>query len=174
LRTIPIALAPYRTKSLWIADYAFRIPHLVAFITAILLSIGTWYFLNRTYIGKALRAISQDKAIASAFGINHRRLSLLLGGINGIYAAIAGSFVALMFVLRPDGAIEFIGVIFAVVILGGLGNSAGAFGAGIIIGMAQSVTSATIGPGFSPLVTFSLLIAVLLFRPEGLFVRSST
>lgn len=174
LRTLPIDLVPYRVQSLWVGSFALRIPHLGVFITAIVVSMGTWYFLNRTYVGKALRAISQDKAIASAYGINHQRLSLLLGGINGIYAAIAGAFVAVMFVLRPDGATEFIGVIFAVVILGGLGNSAGAFGAGVIIGMAQSFTSATIGPGFSPLVTFSLLIVVLLFKPEGLFARSST
>lgn len=174
LRTLPIDLVPYRVESLWIGPFALRIPHLAVFITAIIVSLGTWYFLNRTYSGKALRAMSQDKAIAGAFGINHRRLSLLLGGINGIYAAIAGAFVAIMFVLRPDGATEFIGVIFAVVILGGLGNSAGAFGAGIIIGITQSITSATIGPGFSALVTFSLLILVLLFKPEGLFVRSSS
>lgn len=175
LRTLPIDLVPYRVQSLWIGPFALRIPHLLVFLTAIVISIGTWYLLNRTYVGKALRAISQDKTIASAYGINHRRLSLLLGGINGIYAAIAGAFVAIMFVLRPDGAVEFIGVIFAVVILGGLGNSAGAFGAGIIIGMVQSFTSATpLGPGFSPLVTFSLLILVLLFKPEGLFSRSST
>jgi branched-chain amino acid transport system permease protein len=130
--------------------------------------------MNRTYPGKALRAISQEPQIASAFGINRRRLALLLGGINGVYAAIAGAFVATMFVLRPDGAIEFIGVIFAVVILGGLGNTAGAFGASMIVGVAQSLTSAILDPGFSPLVTFSLLILVLLFKPDGLFNRRAT
>jgi len=174
LRTLPIATVPYRVRSVWIGPFALRIPQLAVFLTSVTMSAITWYFLNRTYAGKALRAISQDKAIAGAFGVNHRRLALLLGGISGIYAAVAGAFVAVMFVLRPDGATEFIGVIFAVVILGGLGNTAGAFGAGIIVGMAQSLTSATIGPGFAPLVTFSLLILVLLFRPEGLFVRSST
>jgi branched-chain amino acid transport system permease protein len=127
--------------------------------------------MNRTYAGKALRAMSQDKQIASAFGINHRQLAVLLGGINGIYAAVAGAFIATMFVLRPDGAIEFIGVIFAVVILGGLGNTAGAFGASMIVGVTQSLTSAILDPGFAPLVTFSLLIFVLLFKPEGLFTR---
>ena len=165
---------PYRVESLWIGPFALRIPQLGAFLAAVIVSAVTWYFMNRTYAGKALRAISQDRTIASAFGINHRRLALLLGGIAGAYAAVAGAFVAIMFVLRPDGAVEFIGVIFAVVILGGLGNTAGAFGAGIIVGMTQSLTSATIGPGFAPLVTFSLLIVVLLLRPEGLFVRRST
>jgi branched-chain amino acid transport system permease protein len=171
LRTLPVETVPYRTDSIWIGSLAFRIPHLGVFLTAVVVSIATWLFLNHTYEGKALRAISQDRAVAGAFGVNHRRLALLLGGITGVYAAIAGAFIAVMFVLRPDGATEFIGLIFAVVILGGLGNTAGVFGAGLIVGIAQSLTSATIGPGFSPLVTFSLLIMVLLFRPQGLFVR---
>ncbi|MCA9902559.1 MAG: branched-chain amino acid ABC transporter permease [Anaerolineae bacterium] len=174
LRTLPIENVPYRTASLWIGSLALRIPHLGAFITAVVVSIATWLWLNRTYDGKALRALSQDRPVAGAFGINHRRLALMLGGISGVYAAIAGAFIAVIFVLRPDGATEFIGLIFAVVILGGLGNTAGAFGAGIIVGVAQSLTSATIGPGFSPLVTFSLLILVLLFRPQGLFVRRTS
>jgi branched-chain amino acid transport system permease protein len=173
LRSLPIDIVPYRVESLWIGPFPLRIPHVLVFITAIIIAIITWYFLNRTFAGKALRAISQDRTIARAFGVNHRRLGLLLGGITGVLAAIAGVFVTVMFVLRPDGATEFIGVIFAVVIFGGLGNTAGAFGAGIIVGVAQSLTSATLGPGFSPLVTFSLLILVLLFRPQGLFTRGS-
>jgi branched-chain amino acid transport system permease protein len=171
LRTLPIETVPYRTESLWIGSVAFRIPQLGVFLAAVVISIVTWLFLNRTYDGKALRAISQDRAVAGAFGVNHRRLALILGGISGVYAAIAGAFITVIFVLRPDGATEFIGLIFAVVILGGLGNTVGAFGAGLIVGVTQSLTSATLGPGFAPLVTFSLLILVLLFRPHGLFVR---
>jgi branched-chain amino acid transport system permease protein len=174
LRTLPIETVPYRTESVWIGSLALRIPHLGVFVAAIVVSVATWLFLNHTYDGKALRAISQDRAVAGAFGVNHHRLALLLGGISGVYAAIAGAFIAVIFVLRPDGATEFIGLVFAVVILGGLGNTAGVFGAGLIVGIAQSLTSATIGPGFAPLVTFSLLIFVLLFRPQGLFVRRST
>jgi branched-chain amino acid transport system permease protein len=174
LRTLPIAIVPYRVQSVWIGSFALRVPHLGVFVAGVVLSTATWIFLNRTYAGKALRAISQDRSVAGAFGVNHRQLALMLGGLMGAYAAIAGSFIAVMFVLRPDGAVELIGVIFAVVILGGLGNAAGAFGAGVIVGMAQSITSATLGPGFSPLITFSLLILVLLFKPEGLFVRSAT
>jgi branched-chain amino acid transport system permease protein len=174
LRTLPIDIVPYRVKSVWIGSFALRVPHLGVFVVGVVISTATWLFLNRTYTGKALRAISQDRSVAGAFGVNHRQLALMLGGLIGAYAAIAGSFIAVMFVIRPDGATELIGVIFAVVILGGLGNAAGAFGAGVIVGMAQSITSATLGPGFSPLITFSLLILVLLFKPEGLFVRSAT
>ncbi|HLA44515.1 MAG TPA: branched-chain amino acid ABC transporter permease [Aggregatilineales bacterium] len=172
-RTLPVENVQYRVNSVWIGSFALPIPRLSAFIAAIILSAGTWYFMERTYPGKALRAISQDRAIAAAYGVNHHQLALLLGGITGIYAAIAGAFIAVTFVLHPAGATEFIGIIFAVVILGGLGNTVGAFGGGMIVGITHGVTSATIGPEFSPLVTFSLLILVLLFRPEGLFSRST-
>lgn len=175
-RPIPVELVPYKSASLLIGPFYLRVTHLGAFLTAVVIAVGTWYFLNHTYAGKALRAISQDKTMAAAFGINHLRLSLLLGGICGVYAAIAGAFFTVIFQLQPDAAVAYIGIIFAVVILGGLGNSLGAFAAGIIIGVTQSVTSAipALGPGFAPLVTFSLLILVVLFKPEGLFTRSAT
>jgi branched-chain amino acid transport system permease protein len=173
-RTLPEAIVPYRVEPVWIGPIALPIPRLGAFLAAIVVSAATWFFMERTYQGKALRAISQDPAIAAAFGVNHRRLSLLLGGIIGIYAAIAGAFITVIYVLNPAGATEFIGIIFAVVILGGLGNAMGAFGGGIIVGVTTGLTSATIGPEFAPLVTFSLLIVVLLFKPEGLFARRAT
>jgi branched-chain amino acid transport system permease protein len=170
-RTLPVTSVPYRVESKWIGSIALPIPRLGAFLAAIVVSAATWLFMEHTYQGKALRAIAQDPAIAAAFGVNHRRLSLLLGGIIGVYAAIAGAFITVIYVLNPGGATEFIGVIFAVVILGGLGNTMGAFGGGIIVGITTGLTSATIGPQFAPLVTFSLLIVVLLFKPEGLFTR---
>ena len=173
IRSLPLENAPYKVESVWIADaIALPIPRLAAFITAAALSYLIWYFLNHTFIGKALRAIAQDRAIAAAFGIQHRRAALLLGGIVGASAAIAGAFATVILGgLSPDTASEFIGLVFAVVILGGLGNVGGAFGAGILIGVVDSLTDITVGPGFSPLVTFSLLILVLLFRPQGLFTR---
>jgi branched-chain amino acid transport system permease protein len=170
-RTLPVESVPYRVESVWLGSIALPIPRLGAFLAAIVVSAATWFFMERTYPGKALRAISQDAAIAAAFGVDHRRLSLLLGGIIGVYAAVAGAFITVIYVLNPAGATEFIGVVFAVVILGGLGNAMGAFGGGIIVGITTGLTSATIGPEFAPLVTFSMLIVVLLFKPEGLFAR---
>ena len=171
---LPDTIVPYRVQSLHFGGVSLRLPLLGVFLAAVVVSIATWLFLERTYEGKALRAISQDPTIAAAFGVNHRMMALLLGGIIGSYAAIAGVFVAMIRLLDPSGATEFIGVVFAVVILGGLGNTLGAFSGGVIIGIAHGFTSATIGTQFAPLVTFSLLIAVLLFKPEGLFTRRST
>ena len=134
----------------------------------------TWYLLNRTYWGKGLRAISQDRAVAQAFGVNQHRVPILLGGLIGVYASIAGLFLAMIFALSPEGITEFIGVVFAVVILGGLGNPVGTLGAGVLIGVTQNLTASTAGAGYTPLVTFSVLILVLLFKPDGLFTRSAS
>jgi branched-chain amino acid transport system permease protein len=173
-RSIPAETNPYRTDALWIGEIAFRVPHIIALFLAVGITAVTWYLLNRTYWGKGLRAISQDRAVAQAFGVNQHRVPILLGGLIGVYAAIAGVFVALIFNISPEFMTEFIGVIFAVVILGGLGNPVGTLGAGILIGITQNLTATVTEAGYAPLVTFSLLIVVLLFRPEGLFTRGAT
>ncbi|RMF82642.1 MAG: branched-chain amino acid ABC transporter permease [Chloroflexi bacterium] len=174
-RTLSSTEVAYKTEALRVLGLSLTVTRLAVFLVAIAISLGIWIFLNRTYAGKALRAISQDRAIASAYGVNHRQMALLLGGIAGASAAIAGAFIAVIFVLRPDGATDLIGFIFAVVILGGLGNTAGAFMAGIFIGVVQNVTGFTsLGPGFAPLITFLVLIFGLLLRPEGLFTGIDT
>ena len=173
-RTMPSDINPYRTEAYWIGDISFRVPHIIGLATAGIVTAITWYLLNRTYWGKGLRAISQDRAVAQAFGVNQHRVPILLGGLIGVYAAVAGLFLALIFALSPEGMTEFIGVVFAVVILGGLGNPIGTLGAGILIGVSQNLTASTAGAGYAPLVTFSVLIIVLLFKPDGLFTRSAT
>ena len=87
---------------------------------------------------------------------------------------MAGTFIAMNFDLFPEAGLEWIGVIFAVVILGGLANVPGALAAGLLIGVVQALTTALSSPGMAPLVTFTLLILALLFRPEGLFTRRTT
>ena len=77
-------------------------------------------------MGKALRACAEDAPIAAAFGVNHRRLALLLSGLGAAYAGVAGAFIALIYTLAPAQICAWIGVVFAVVIIGGLGNPLGA------------------------------------------------
>ncbi len=173
-RRIDAAINPYSTESFWIGPFALPIPQFGSFITAVIIAGITIYVLNYTYTGKALRAISQDKEMAAAFGVNYKRMSMLLMGVSTAYAAVAGVFIAMIYALFPEAGIEWIGVIFAVVILGGLANVPGAIGAGLLIGVVQAVTTAVASPGMAPLVTFTLLILALLFKPEGLFTRRST
>jgi branched-chain amino acid transport system permease protein len=139
---------------------------LLACATAATLALATWGWLRFTYVGKALRAAAEDPAIAGAFGVNHRRQALLLSGVSAAYAGVAGAFIALISTLAPAQIWAWLGVVFAVVIIGGLGNPVGALLAGFLIGVSEAVTMAVAAPAWAPLVSFSILILLLVLRPE--------
>jgi branched-chain amino acid transport system permease protein len=109
--------------------------------------------------------------MARAFGVDSRRVAVVLSGLSTAISALAGVFIALGQTLFPELAVAWIGIIFSVVILGGLGNALGTLTAGVIIGVAAGVAGVAWGPLAAPLVTFLILIAALLFRPEGLITK---
>jgi len=157
---------PYTSASLRIGPLFVPVLELLACLTATVLALATWAWLRFTYVGKALRASAEDPAIAAAFGVNHRRHAFLLSGVAAAYAAVAGAFIALISTLAPTQIWTWLGVVFAVVIIGGLGNPVGALLAGFLIGVSESVTMAVAAPAWGPLVSFSILILVLVLRPE--------
>jgi branched-chain amino acid transport system permease protein len=139
---------------------------LLAFGAAALLTLATWAWLRFSYLGKAVRASAQDGPIAGAFGVNRRRLALLLAGLSSGYAAVAGLFIALNHTLAPSQIYSWIGVVFAAVIIGRLGNALGLLAAAVFIAASEALTMAITAPGWAPLVSFTLLIVILLLRPE--------
>ena len=140
-------------------------PELLTLIMAVTLSLCTWAALRYTDLGKAMRAAAEDAPIAAAFGVNERALSLLLSGYAAALAGVAGVCLALSFTLAPSQIYTWIGVVFAAVMIGGLGNPVGPLVAGIVIGVSEALTMALTAPAWAPLVSFSLLILVLLARP---------
>jgi branched-chain amino acid transport system permease protein len=138
----------------------------LACLTATTLALATWAWLRFTYVGKALRAAAEDAAIAAAFGVNHRRHALVLSGVSAAYAGVAGAFIALIATLAPSQIWAWLGVVFAVAIIGGLGNPIGALLAGFLIGASESITMAVAAPAWAPLVSFSILIGLLVLRPQ--------
>jgi branched-chain amino acid transport system permease protein len=162
---------PYATGSVSIGPIILPIPTLVASVTAVALVIGIHVVLDRTFVGRALRAFAEDPAIASAFGIDHRRLGMLLAGAAGATAAAAGTLFAIGGSLTPTTALEWFGVVFAVVILGGIGNVLGTLLAGALVGSVSAVVSVAWSPVAAPLVVYSLVVLALLFRPNGLLPR---
>src|SRR5947207_3416259 len=157
---------PYTSASLRIGPLFVPVLELLACLTATVLALATWAWLRFTYVGKALRASAEDPAIAAAFGVNHRRHAFLLSGVAAAYAAVAGAFIALISTLAPTQIWTWLGVVFAVVIIGGLGNPVGALLAGFLVGVSESVTMAVAAPAWAPLVSFSILIGLLVLRPE--------
>ena len=143
-------------------------PELLTLVLSVILSLAIWAGLRYTDVGKALRAAAEDGPIAVAFGVNRQALSLLLSGVCAALAGVAGVCIALSYTLAPAQIYAWIGVVFAAVMMGGLGRPLGPLVAGIVIGVSESVTMALTSPSWAPLVSFSLLIVVLLVRPGKL------
>ena len=141
-------------------------PELLTLVLALALSIVIWAALRYTDVGKALRAAAEDGPIATAFGVNRQALALMLSGVCTALAGAAGVCIALSYTLAPAQMYGWIGVVFAAVMMGGLGRPLGPLIAGIVIGVSEAVTMALTSPSWAPLVSFSLLILVLLVRPR--------
>jgi branched-chain amino acid transport system permease protein len=158
----------YGATSLRAGPLFLPLAELLALLAAVALAGLTWAWLTFTWAGKGMRASAEDPQIAAAFGVNHRRLALTLSGVSAALAGMAGAFIALVYTLAPAQIYAWIGVVFAVVIIGGLGNPLGPVVAGVVIGVSEALTMALTAPAWAPLVSFTLLIAVLLRRPDRL------
>ena len=141
------------------------IPELLTLLLSVSIALLIWAAMRYTDLGKALRAMAEDGPIAAAFGINQKGLSLVLAGICAALAAVAGICLAMTFTLTPSQIFAWVGVVFAVVMLGGLGSALGPLVGGIIIGVSEAITMAVASPSWAPIVSFSLLIFLLLLRP---------
>jgi branched-chain amino acid transport system permease protein len=141
------------------------VPELLALVLAIVLSFGIWAAMRYTNLGRAMRALSEDAPIAAAFGINRRAHALVLSGVCGALAGIAGVCLALSFTLTPAQIYAWVGVVFAAVMLGGPGSALGPLAAGIVIGVSEAVTMVFLSPSWAPIVSFTLLIVLLIVRP---------
>jgi branched-chain amino acid transport system permease protein len=170
-------------QSIWTADFRrlesaygvakFRLgplyvpaPELITLGLSIALSLALYAALRYTDLGKAMRAAAEDGPMASAFGVNRRFIALTLSGVCATLSAVAGVCLALSYTLAPAQIYAWIGVVFAAVLLGGIGRPLGPLIAGIVIGVSEALTMALTAPSWAPLVSFSLLILLLLVRPD--------
>jgi len=132
---------------------------------------AVYLFLNRTKMGKAIRALADNASLARVAGINTERMLIWTWGIAGVLIAIAGILYGIETQLRPEMGWIFLLPLFAAVILGGKGSITGALAGGIILGLAQQVSTMWLQPTYKPAVAFLLMILVLIFRPKGIFGR---
>ena len=159
----------YATGGLPLGRLILPTPALIAFSFAVVLIGGGYIALQRTFVGRGMRAFAEDRNVAAAFGIDHRRLGLLLGGLSGVSAAVAGMVFALSNSITPTTPYEWFGTVFAVVILGGVGNLLGTLVAGVGIGVLSGLVSVIWSPSTEPFMLFLAVILALLLRPQGLF-----
>jgi branched-chain amino acid transport system permease protein len=155
----------YNDQKFKIASLYVPVPELITLVLAVSLSGAIWAVMRYTDFGKAMRAMAEDGPIAVAFGINEKFISKMLAGLCAALAAVAGVCLALTFTLTPSQIFSWVGVVFASVMLGGLGSPWGPLLAGILIGVSEAVTMTIAAPSWAPIVSFSLLILMLLLRP---------
>jgi len=156
----------YAGQKFRVGELFIPVPELMTLLAALALSFGIWAAMRYTDLGRALRALAEDAPVAAAFGINAKAHALVLAGVCGALAGIAGVCLALGFTLTPSQIYAWVGVVFAAVMLGGLGSALGPLAAGILIGVSEAVTMAFASPSWAPIVSFTLLILLLLLRPE--------
>jgi branched-chain amino acid transport system permease protein len=143
---------------------------IILFVVAITL-VATWYLLNRTRLGLAIRAAANDQEIANLMGMDVNRVAMYTVGISVGLAAIAGVVVAPVFVVDPLMWLSPLVTMLAIVVLGGLGSLKGSLIGAFIIGYVEAITVFALPSGsyLKGAVALSIMIVVLLIRPEGLF-----
>jgi len=142
-------------------------------VLAAIVSVSLALFLNKTRTGLAIRAMSVNPALAASRGINVKKTSRATWLLSSGLAGLAGVMLAVISTLSTDIAFQQILQILAVAILAGLGSLFTVILSGLIIGMAMDMSVYWIPAGYRPLIAFSVVIVVLLFRPEGLAGKKS-
>jgi len=141
-------------------------------IAVSLLTIGLLYaFMKFTLLGKALRAVAQDRETAGLMGINPNQLVMLTFVIASALAGMAGAMLGPALVLTPFAGGSVIVKAFAIVIIGGFGNFEGTILAGLLVGLIESYTTQYLGPGMIDIAVFALLLLMLALRPTGLIAE---
>ena len=143
--------------------------NLVMFLTAISLVVGLDIFLTRTYMGRAIRATSQNRFAAPLMGINVKKVYILTFGIGAGCVGLAAALVAPTYPVFPTIGTYFVLTAFVIVVLGGMGSLYGAFAGAMIIGLIDSLSGFYIAPDLREVVYFLIFIIILIARPTGLF-----
>lgn len=146
-----------------------RWDQVVIFVVAWALVAALYLFLQKTKVGKALRAMADNPDLARVSGIAIERMIVLTWLIGGGLAAAAGIMLGIDSQLQPEMGWNFLLPLFAAVILGGIGNVYGALVGGLVLGVAQQLSTAWLIPSYKPVVAFAILILILLVRPQGIF-----
>ncbi|MCX5917888.1 MAG: branched-chain amino acid ABC transporter permease [Deltaproteobacteria bacterium] len=143
-------------------------PRLMAFLITLGMVIALFFFLKKTYLGKALRATADNKRSAQLMGINVSRLYYLALGIGTACVGAAGGILMPMYSVFPTVGSYFVLTAFVVVVLGGMGSMAGAFVGGLIIGVVEAFSGFFLAPALKEVVYFLVFVLILVFKPSGL------
>lgn len=148
---------------------SFGLPRLLAFVLAITISVGLYIFLKRTYLGKAIQATAENVVAARLMGIRVNKIYSFTFALGSAITGAAGCLLLPLYYAYPRIGIDFVLIAFVVAVMGGLGSVPGAVGAGIIIGIVETVSGYFISPAFKQGIYFLAFILVLMIKPAGIF-----
>jgi branched-chain amino acid transport system permease protein len=144
---------------------------LVPFLVSITLTAAVWLYLSRTFMGRAIQAVAQDRGALQLMGADPVRIKQWAFGLGIATAAIAGALLIIIGPVEPSVGRQYIGRVFAIVVLGGLGSIQGMLIAALLLGVTENLVSTFYGPSWAPAVAFGVRLATLAQRPSGLFGR---
>ena len=166
--------SPLRAATIWLGPVFVDVARLVTFGLAMLLTLAVYLFLTRTDLGRTMRAAADNLYGARVIGADVRRVYAVAFGIGAACVGAAGALVSPIVPFQPAGGLGLSVASFNIVIIGGMGSLPGAFLGGLIVSVAESLGAVFLSPSMKELVSFSLLIVILLFRPAGLFGRPAS
>ena len=150
-------------------DFPLRL--VVPFGVSLAMVAAVEAILTRTFFGRAVLAVAQDALALRLMGVNTLRVKEFAFALSIATAGIAGAILIVIQPVQPAIGREYIGLVFAVCVLGGLGSIRGALLGAFVLGLAESFTSTFAGPSWAPAVSFGLLLATLAIKPSGLLGR---
>ena len=164
----------FLTGSFLVGPFAFSKSRVIACLFAAGITTLAFLFLQKTRMGKAIRAVSQSREVAQVCGINVQRIHLFAFGLASALAAAGGTLVAVMVAIQPEMGAVYTFKSFLVIVLGGAGNYPGALLGGLLLGLVEQLASLFLTTQVNEAVAYVLLVLVLLLRPTGLLGGRST
>lgn len=163
--------ADYIQTTLRFGFFDLPLRMLIPFIVSAVLLVGLQIFLSKTFTGRAIMAVAQDQLALSLMAADPIRIKRIAFAISIATAAIAGALLIVIQPVEPSVGREYIGRVFAICVLGGMGSLPGTVIAALLLGIVESITSTFYGPSWAPAVAFGFLLVTLAVRPAGLLGR---
>jgi branched-chain amino acid transport system permease protein len=163
--------APYIGPSLHFGDIELPLRLLVPCLVALVMIGGLQLFMARTFIGRAILAVAQDQLALRLMAANPTRIKRIAFGLSIATASLAGAVLIVIQPVEPSIGRDYIGRVFAICVLGGMGSFAGTLVAAMALGIVENLTATFYGPSWAPAVAFGFLLVTLAVRPAGIFGR---
>ncbi|MCL4765690.1 MAG: branched-chain amino acid ABC transporter permease [Hyphomicrobiaceae bacterium] len=151
------------------ADMYFSWNRILTFVVALAIVLVLWQFLRRTFVGTAIRAVSQDRQIMPLMGVDTRQIYLITSAIGGGLAGLAATLMVLQFDIYPQIGLQFGPLVFMICVLGGLGSMVGGFVAAFIIAQFITIGGSCFATEWGYAVAFLFFMVIIFIRPQGLF-----